>query len=78
MKLYSRSQLIKSTLAGVAAGVVIALAGAAYLTFTPKSEPEDSESKAESNSEVKESSQEKLEISKVENSAVQADSYYHS
>ena len=76
MKLYSRSQLIKSTLAGVAAGVVIALLGAAYLTFTPKSEPEDSESKAESNSEVKESSSEKLEISKVENSAVQADSYY--
>lgn len=60
----------------MAAGVVIALLGAAYLTFTPKSEPEDSESKAESNSEVKESSSEKLEISKVENSAVQADSYY--
>ena len=76
MKLYSRSQLIKSTLAGMAAGVVIALLGAAYLTFTPKSEPEDSESKAESNSEVKESSSEKLEISKVESSAVQADSYY--
>ncbi len=76
MKLYSRSQLIKSTLAGVAAGVVIALLGAAYLTFTPKSEPEDSESKAESNSEVKESSSEKLEISKVESSDVQADSYY--
>jgi len=76
MKLYSRSQLIKSTLAGVAAGVVIALAGVAYLTFTPKSKPEDSEPKAESTSEIKEDSSEKLEISKEEKSAVQADPYY--
>ena len=36
MKLYSRSQLIKSSLAGLVAGAVIALASVAYLTFSEK------------------------------------------
>ena len=41
MKLYSRSQLIKSSLAGLAVGVVISLSSVAYFSLRSKSEPVD-------------------------------------
>lgn len=41
MKLYSRSQLIKSSLAGLAVGVVIALSSVAFFSLNLKSEPSD-------------------------------------
>ena len=43
MKLYSRSQLVKSALAGVALGVVIALGSVSYFSLKFKSSPESSE-----------------------------------
>ncbi|WP_294429592.1 trypsin-like peptidase domain-containing protein [uncultured Treponema sp.] len=55
MKLYSRSQLVKSSLLGVLAGVVIALASTAYFSLNTKSQENSGTSSESGKSEVSES-----------------------
>ena len=55
MKLYSRSQLVKSSLLGVLAGVVIALASTAYFSLNTKSQENSGASSESGKSEVSES-----------------------
>ncbi len=46
MKLYSRSQLVKSTLAGVAVGIIIASSGVTYFSLSAKTPEQELENKS--------------------------------
>ncbi|MCR4821981.1 MAG: trypsin-like peptidase domain-containing protein [Treponema sp.] len=70
MKLYSRSQLVKSAVSGLALGVIITLSGSAYMYFSHK-KAENDDSKTEIASSEEMSAGEKVEDAPLPKNTVQ-------